>query len=159
NTINVTLEEDVESLEEVVIVGYGTSTKKSFTGTATVVNSEDIQAKSFTNISQSLAGEAAGVNVINSSGQPGATATIRIRGFGSVNGNRDPLYVLDGIPFSGNINSINPEDIESTTILKDATATAIYGSRGANGVILITTKSGKKNTSSIEVDVKTGINF
>src|SRR5690606_38871516 len=132
NTINVTLEEDVESLEEVVIVGYGTSTKKSFTGTATVVNSEDIQAKSFTNISQSLAGEAAGVNVINSSGQPGATATIRIRGFGSVNGNRDPLYVLDGIPFSGNINSINPEDIESTTILKDATATAIYGSRGAN---------------------------
>ncbi|CAL2101949.1 SusC/RagA family TonB-dependent receptor precursor [Tenacibaculum sp. 190130A14a] len=158
NQINVTLEND-NLLEEVVVVGYGTTTKKAYTGTAKVVKTADIQAKSFTNVSQSLAGEAAGVNVINTTGQPGSTSTIRIRGFGSVNGNRSPLYVLDGVPFSGNLNSINPEDIASTTILKDATATAIYGSRGANGVILITTKGGKKNSSSIEVDVKTGVNF
>src|SRR5690606_35239265 len=90
----------------------------------------------------------------------GTAATIRIRGFGSVNGNRDPLYVVDGVPFNGteNINSINPADIKSTTVLKDATATAIYGARGANGVILITTKTGTSGESSINVDVKTGIN-
>ncbi|MDE0536975.1 TonB-dependent receptor plug domain-containing protein, partial [Tenacibaculum sp. L6] len=158
NQISVVLESD-NLLEEVVVVGYGTTTKKAYTGTAKVVDTEAIQSKSFTNISQSLAGEAAGVNVINTTGQPGSTSTIRIRGFGSVNGNRDPLYVLDGVPFSGNINSINPEDIKTTTILKDATATAIYGSRGANGVILITTKSGQKNSSNIEADVKTGVNF
>jgi len=159
NTINVKLEEDSNALDEVVIIGYSTTTKKAYTGTVKVVKTEDLQAKNYTNVTQSLAGEAAGVNVINTSGQPGSTATIRIRGFGSVNGNRDPLYVLDGVPFSGNLNSINPEDISDTAILKDATATAIYGARGANGVILITTKSGKKNSSSIEVDVKSGVNF
>ncbi len=156
--ISVILEGD-NLLEEVVVVGYGTTTKKAYTGTAKVVKAENIQAKTFSNVSQSLSGEVAGVTVINTTGQPGSTSTVRIRGFGSVNGNRDPLYVVDGVPFSGNLNSINPEDIQSTTVLKDATATAIYGSRGANGVILITTKSGKKNSSSIEVDVKTGVNF
>ncbi|MBI9040617.1 SusC/RagA family TonB-linked outer membrane protein [Lutibacter sp.] len=145
-------------LEEVVIVGYGTSTKQSFTGTIKTVKAEDLEIKSVSNVSQALAGEVSGVQVINTSGQPGTASTIRIRGFGSVNGNRDPLYVVDGIPFSGSINSINPADIESTSVLKDATATAIYGSRGANGVILINTKRGKSNSSAIEVDVKTGIN-
>ena len=90
-----------------------------------------------------LAGEAAGVRVINTSGQPGKEGTIRIRGIGSVNGNRDPLYVVDGVPYSGNIASINPATLKSTTILKDAAATAIYGARGANGVIVINTKDGK----------------
>ncbi len=159
NTIDVKMEEESNVLDEIVVVGYGTTTKQAYTGTVKTVKPEDLQAKNYTNVAQSLAGEAAGVNVINTSGQPGTTATIRIRGFGSVNGNRDPLYVLDGVPFSGNLNAINPEDIASTTILKDATATAIYGARGANGVILITTKKGKKNSSSIEVDVKSGINF
>lgn len=158
NQINVLLEND-NLLEEVIVVGYGTSTKQAYTGTAKVVKAEQLEAKSVANISQALAGEVAGVNVINVSGQPGTAATIRIRGFGSVNGNRDPLYVIDGVPFAGSINSINPSDIESTTILKDATATAIYGSRGANGVVLITTKAGKSGTSSIEVDIKTGVNF
>ncbi|WP_100616307.1 SusC/RagA family TonB-linked outer membrane protein [Confluentibacter citreus] len=158
NSINVTLSEDVQSLEEVLIVGYGTSTKQSFTGTATTIDAENIELKNYSNISQSLAGEAAGVTVINTSGQPGNTSTIRIRGFGSVNGNRDPLYVIDGVPYSGSLNAINPSDIKSTTILKDATATAIYGSRGANGVILITTKSGTSSESYVEVDVKTGTN-
>ncbi len=156
--INVVLAPSSTTLDEVVVVGYGTSTKQSFVGTIKKVTNEEMKAKSVSNLSQSLAGEAAGVRVINTSGQPGSAATIRIRGFGSVNGNRAPLYVLDGVPYTGDIAAINPNDIESTTILKDATATAIYGSRGANGVILMTTKSGKIGKSEIEVDVKTGIN-
>jgi TonB-linked SusC/RagA family outer membrane protein len=158
NTIDVALEEDAQALEEVVVVGYGTSTKEAFAGTAKTVKAENIEFKNFSNVSQALAGEAAGVTVINTSGQPGSTSTIRIRGFGSVNGNRDPLYVIDGVPYSGSLNAINPSDILNTTILKDATATAIYGSRGANGVILITTKSGASKESYIETDFKTGIN-
>ncbi|WP_435315265.1 SusC/RagA family TonB-linked outer membrane protein [Cellulophaga fucicola] len=170
NTINLQMEEDAEALEEVVVVGYSTSTKQAFTGSAKTVKADVLEAKSFSNVTQALTGEVAGVNVINTSGQPGTVATVRIRGFGSVNGNRSPLYVIDGVPFSnntvegegdlgGSLNSINPSDIESTTILKDATATAIYGARGANGVVLITTKSGKKGKTAIEVDVKTGVNF
>ncbi|BAO74866.1 TonB-dependent receptor [Winogradskyella sp. PG-2] len=157
NTYDVALEEG-NTLDEVVVVGYGTTTKKAYAGTATVVKSEDIETKNFSNVSQSLAGEAAGVTVINTSGQPGTTSTVRIRGFGSINGNRSPLYVIDGVPFSGSLNSINPSDIKSTTILKDATATAIYGSRGANGVVLITTKGGSSTESYVELDVRTGIN-
>ncbi len=157
NVYDVALELD-NALEEVVVVGYGTTTKKAFAGTATTVKAENIETKNFSNVSQSLAGEAAGVTVINTSGQPGSTSTVRIRGFGSVNGNRSPLYVVDGVPFSGSLNSINPSDIKTTTILKDATATAIYGSRGANGVILITTKGGTAGESYIELDIRTGVN-
>jgi TonB-linked SusC/RagA family outer membrane protein len=159
SALSIQLSEDANVLDEVVVVGYGTSTKQSFTGSVKVVKAEELEKKNVSNISQALAGEVAGVNVINTSGQPGTVATIRIRGFGSVNGNRDPLYVVDGVPFSGSINSINPSDVETTTILKDATATAIYGSRGANGVILITTKSGRAGTNNLEVDFKTGVNF
>ncbi len=159
NTINVVLKASSQRLNEVVVVGYGTATKQSFVGSVKTVSSADIASKDVSNVSQSLAGEAAGVQVINTSGQPGSVATIRIRGYGSVNGSRDPLYVLDGIPYSGALNAINPNDIASVTILKDATATAIYGSRGANGVILITTKTGKPGTSVIEVDAKTGVNY
>jgi len=158
NNINTSMQEDSTALEEIIIVGYGTSTKQSFAGTAKTVQSENLEIKNVSNLSQALSGEIAGVTVINTSGQPGTVATIRIRGYGSVNGNRDPLYVVDGVPFNGSINSINPADIKSTTVLKDATATAIYGSRGANGVILITTKSGSASDSYIELDVKTGIN-
>lgn len=159
NTINVELGIDAQALDEVIVVGYGTSTKESFTGTATTIDAESISKKSVSDISQALAGEAAGVRIINTSGQPGTPATIRIRGFGSVNGNRDPLYIVDGAPFVGNINALNPTDIKSTTILKDASATAIYGSRGANGVIVITTKNGKGQESYIEVETKTGQNL
>lgn len=157
NEVNITMEAG-ETLDEVVVVGYGTSTKQAFAGTAATVKAEQIEAKSYSNVSQSLAGEVAGVTVINTSGQPGTTSTVRIRGFGSVNGNRAPLYVVDGVPFSGDLNSINPADIASTTVLKDATATAIYGSRGANGVILITTKKGKAGQDYIEFDIKSGVN-
>ncbi len=162
NIINVTLKEDANVLEEIVVVGYGTSTKKAFAGTASTIKTENLEAKNFANVTQALAGEVAGVTVINTSGQPGTIGTIRIRGYGSPLGNRAPLYVVDGIPYSGTfeLNSINPADIKNTTVLKDATATAIYGSRGANGVILITTKTGKSNEeASIEVDVKSGVNM
>jgi len=156
--INVKLESSRVAVEEVVVVGYGTTTKQSFTGTAKQIGEEKLAAKNTVDISKALTGEVAGVTVINSSGQPGTNATIRIRGIGSVNGNRDPLYVVDGIPYNGDISSINPSDIQSTTILKDASATAIYGARGANGVILITTKRGIVGESKIEVSLNYGIN-
>ena len=146
-------------LEEVVVSGYSTATKESFTGTQKTIQAEVLEAKNVANVSQALAGESAGVNVINTSGQPGTVSAIRIRGIGTVNGSRGPLYVLDGVPYDGPLNSINPADIESTTVLKDATATAIYGARGANGVILINTKKGGKGTTQINVDTKTGVNF
>ncbi|MGI9526639.1 MAG: SusC/RagA family TonB-linked outer membrane protein [Weeksellaceae bacterium] len=147
------------ALDDVITLGYTTTTDEAYTGTADVVNSEAIDKKSVSNISQALAGESAGVRVVNSSGQPGSTATVKIRGIGSVNGNTAPLYVVDGVPFEGSLSSINPSDIENTIILKDATATAIYGSRGANGVIVINTKKGKKGSSNISFESKTGFNF
>ena len=155
---NVTLEESSTTLTEVIVVGYGKTTKEAYTGTATKIKAENIEAKTVSNVSQALRGEVAGVSVITGSGAPGADATIRIRGFGSINGNRNPLYVVDGAPFSSDISSINPEDIANITVLKDAAATSIYGSRGANGVILITTKQGQTGKSVVSVDVKTSVN-
>ncbi|GGW68420.1 SusC/RagA family TonB-linked outer membrane protein [Winogradskyella epiphytica] len=157
STYNVALE-DANTLDEVIVVGYGTTTKDAFTGTATKINAENLEAKTVSNLSQALKGEVAGVNVVTGNGAPGSSATVRIRGFGSVNGNQSPLYVVDGAPYNSDISSINAADIESTTVLKDAAATSIYGSRGANGVILITTKQGKTGTSKITVDFKTSIN-
>lgn len=157
NKVTVTLDADTQ-LEEVVVVGYGKVSKEGYTGTVAEVKKENIEAKTFSNVTQALRGEVAGVNVIQTTGQPGASAVIRIRGFGSVNGNRAPLYVVDGVPYSGDISAINQNDIENLNILKDAAATSIYGSRGANGVVLITTKSGKKEKSSISVDIRTSIN-
>ncbi|AWX43897.1 TonB-dependent receptor SusC [Flagellimonas maritima] len=180
DTISIQMEEDAQALDEVVVVGYGTTTKEAFVGTAAVVEAENLDAKSNPNIAQALTGEVAGLTVVNTSGQPGNASTIRIRGYGSVNGNRNPLYVVDGVPFTvprvpnsdvgddddeqtfantiSPLNSINPQDIASVTVLKDATATAIYGSRGANGVIVITTKKGRSGDATIEVDFKTGFN-
>ena len=158
-TLNVTMNVDAAQLSEVVVTGYSTSTRESFTGRAKVVSGENLDRKNVANVSQALAGEVAGVRVINTSGQPGTVGTVRIRGLGSVNGNRDPLYVVDGVPFTGNLNSINPADIESATVLKDAAATAIYGSRGANGVVVITTRSGRGQASYIEADASIGTNM
>lgn len=158
NNYNILLSQNNVDLKEVVVVGYGTTTKEAFTGTATKVKTENIEAKTVSNVSQALRGEVAGVNVITGSGAPGADATIRIRGFGSITGNRSPLYVVDGAPYSSDISAINPQDIANITILKDAAATSIYGSRGANGVILITTKQGQAGKSFISVDLKTSVN-
>jgi len=157
NVINVTMLADT-SLEEVIVIGYGSTTKEQFVGTAAKVETENITAKANGNFSQALRGEVAGVQVTTGSGAPGSDATIRIRGTGSVNGNRSPLYVVDGAPYASDISAINPSDIADITILKDAAATSIYGSRGSNGVILVTTKKGKSGTSNISVDVRTSIN-
>ncbi len=158
--MRITLHEASEMIQEVVVTGYGSVTKGSFAGSAQAIDAENIEKKSPTEISKALAGEVAGVQVINTSGQPGTSATIRIRGIGSVNASTAPLYVVDGVTYDGDISSIDPGDIASTTILKDATATSLYGSRGANGVIVITTKKGSSNEDGkIEVDVKYGANM
>ena len=145
--VRVVMQSDTELLDEVVVVAYGTATKRSFTGSATEIKGDRIANKNPSELSKALTGEVAGVQVISTSGQPGSNASIRIRGLGSVNSSRAPLYVVDGIPFGSDLSGIDPSDIESTTVLKDATATALYGSRAANGVILLTTKRGKKGDS------------
>jgi len=158
SNINVSLQPS-NQLDEVVVTGFGEQSKKSFAGSAKVVGGENISQKSFTNVSQALAGEVAGVSVFNTSGQPGSVSTIRIRGFGSVNGSQAPLYIVDNAPFGGSLNDINPNDIKSVTVLKDASATSLYGAKGANGVIVITTKRGKDNGNSVNVQVKSGTNY
>ena len=116
-TVDVTLEPDIIGVDEVMVVAYGTATKESFTGSAIKIEGEKLANKNTSEITRALVGEVAGLQVINSSGQPGTTAKLRIRGFGSVNASRSPLYIVDGIPFNGNLASIDPSDIESTTIL------------------------------------------
>ncbi|WP_295767188.1 TonB-dependent receptor [uncultured Mucilaginibacter sp.] len=145
NTLSVQLKAANNNLNEVVVVAYGTANKATYTGSASVVNAADLEKRQVSNISRTLQGVVPGVQSVAPAGQPGSEASIRIRGIGSVNASSDPLYVVDGIPFSGNINAINTADVESISVLKDASASALYGSRGANGVIIITTKRGKYN--------------
>jgi len=147
NTINVVMSEDASALEEVVVVAYGTQTKQSIVGSVGVISTEVIETQQVTSPLRALQGTTPGVNLLTAGGQPGNNPTIRIRGFGSLNASQDPLIVLDGAAFNGNINTLSQDQIESISVLKDASSTALYGSRGANGVILITTKKGKRNTS------------
>ncbi|MDF1571345.1 MAG: SusC/RagA family TonB-linked outer membrane protein [Bacteroidales bacterium] len=156
--INVAMVPSTEHIEEVLVVAYGTSTKESFTGSAVVVDADEIGRRQVSDISNALAGAVSGVQTLNSNGQPGTSSTIRIRGVGSINAGTSPLIVLDGVPFDGDLSSINPADIKSTTILKDAASTALYGARGANGIIMITTKSGVPGKSKISLDYKRGVN-
>lgn len=142
SNMNVVLEEDTKALEEVVVVGYGTQRKEAVTGSVASMKGDEMRAVAGSNITQSLQGRVAGVEMSQVSSKPGETMQIRIRGTRSLNASNDPLIVLDGIPFAGNLSDINPSDIKSLDILKDASATAIYGSRGANGVIIITTNRG-----------------
>ena len=151
---NVNLESDNE-LDEVVVVGYGTQRKSDLTGSLSSISSKDIKNYAVSNASELLTGKAAGVFVAASSGQPGSDAVIRIRGLGTVNDN-NPLYVVDG-QFMDNISSLNPSDIERMEVLKDASASAIYGSRGSNGVILITTKGGVKGETTVTLDAYVGV--
>ena len=157
--VRVVLHEATEVIQEVVVTGYGNVTKGSYAGSAQAVDAETIEKKSPSEISKALAGEVAGVQVVNTSGQPGTNASILIRGYGSINASKTPLYVVDGVPYDGDVSAIDPGDIASTTILKDATATSLYGSRGANGVIVITTKKGNSGEGKIDVDVKYGANM
>ena len=157
--ITVTLKFSESALDEVIVVAYGTAKRSAFTGSASTIKSEQFAARSVSNITNALSGQTAGVQVTNTGGgQPGTAATIRVRGFGSLSAISAPLYILDGSPFDGNLSSINASDIESITVLKDAAANAIYGARGANGVVLITTKKGNTSEAKITVDAKFGTN-
>ncbi|MFD3002351.1 SusC/RagA family TonB-linked outer membrane protein [Pontibacter toksunensis] len=157
-TINVSLSEDAKALQEVQVVGYGTQKKSQVTGAISSVSSKEISEMPITNARQAIQGRAAGVDVVQAGSKPGAGPQIRIRGRRSFNASNDPLYVVDGIPLSGGIDDINPQDIASMEVLKDASATAIYGSRGANGVVLITTKRGVAGQTSVTYDTFVGIN-
>lgn len=144
SNISVTLQDESIGLSDVVVVGYGTQRKESVTGSVASLKGEVVRDVPWANISRALQGRVAGVEMLQTSSKPGAEMQIRIRGTRSLNASNDPLIVLDGIPFAGSIGDINPGDIKSIDILKDASATAIYGSRGANGVILVSTNKGTK---------------
>ncbi len=156
-TINIALESESIGLEEVIAVAYGTAKKESFTGSADVVKSDVLQKRTVADITKAIEGVVAGVQTSSGGGQPGAGAKIRIRGFGSINASSDPLYVVDGVPYDGDLNAINPNDIESMTVLKDASASALYGARGANGVVIVTTKKGKSGEISINLKSSWGV--
>ena len=156
--LNVALAADTKALTEVVVVGYGTQKKSQMTGAISSVGSKEIQELPITNARQALQGRAAGVDVVQPGSKPGAGPQIRIRGRRSFNASNDPLYVVDGIPLSSGIDDINPNDIVSMEVLKDASATAIYGSRGANGVVIISTKRGKAGATVVSVDSYYGVN-
>lgn len=187
NTISLSLKESVEDLNEVVVIGYGTQKRSDITSAISSVKAKDIENLRQVSVDQMLQGKAAGVTVTNNSGQPGSNVSVKIRGISSLGGSNEPLYVVDGVPISGDATSrstsgkplvgndfsesstqtgnssvspiafLNPNDIESMDILKDASATAIYGSRGANGVVIITTKSGKKGIGKFSYDVSYSI--
>jgi len=156
--LEIKLDDNNETLQEIVINGaYGTANKSTYTGSATVVSAAKIQSTQPTNISQALQGMSPGVQVLNTNGAPGSSGEITIRGLSSVGGNNSPLYVLDGMPYNGDLSALNPNDVESITILKDASATSLYGSRAANGVVVITSKKG---TSTVPViNMRTNFGF
>ena len=157
-TVNVSLRTSTTDLEQVVVVGYGTQRKEAVTGSVASIGGEKLRDVPTPNISQALQGRIAGVDISQTSSRPGATMQIRIRGDRSLTGSNDPLIVLDGIPYVGSLGDINPNDIKSVDILKDASATAIYGSRGANGVILVTTNRGQRGQKArISYNTYTGV--
>lgn len=158
NGMTVQLSEHENSLDEVMVVAYGTAKKSAYTGSASVIKADEIEGRMVTDAVSALSGTMAGVQVTQSNGQPGSSPTVRIRGIGTIFGSATPLYVVDGMPFDGDIATINTMDIESMTVLKDAAAAALYGARGANGVILITTKRGKVGEAKITLDARWGSN-
>lgn len=157
STLAISLATDVANLEEVVITSFGSAKRSAFTGSASTISAQNLGNRPLTNVAQALAGSAPGVQTTVGSGQPGTAPDIRIRGFGSISSGNDPLYVVDGIPYSGSIANLNPSDIENISILKDAASTALYGSRAANGVVVVTTKKGQKDRSTINVRYTKGI--
>ena len=156
SVLRISLKEDTQALDEVVVIGYGTMKKSDITGAISSVSEENIARQAVANVSTALQGLATGVSVTSSSGSPGEAATIRIRGVGTVN-DAEPLYVVDGMPVT-DINYLSTSDIQSIEVLKDASASAIYGSRGANGVILITTKKGEVGKTTVTLDAYWGMN-
>ena len=166
--LHIIMKEDATYLEDVVVVAYGSAKREAMTGSVTSVKGDQIASTPVASVDKALAGKLAGVSVTAATGQPGSTSSIRIRGTSSINASNNPLWVIDGIPvLSGNVSSfdasssmmtsLNPNDIESITVLKDAAAAAVYGSRAANGVILVTTKSGKEGKATFDARVKCGV--
>lgn len=160
SNIKVLLQDDVAVIDEVLVTAFGKSKKSAFTGSATQVSAEELGKRQVSNVTQAIAGKVPGVSVTSGNNQPGTSASINVRGIGSFSAGRGPLYVVDGVPYDGDISSINPQDVETFTILKDAASAALYGARGANGVILIQTKSGAKvkDAMSITFEARYGVN-
>lgn len=157
NTMNIVMKEDFNQLDEVIVVAYGTAKKSDYTGSANQIEGETLEFRPITNASSAVEGSTAGVTVTAASGQPGSGQDIRIRGYGSVGASSSPLYVVNGFPYNGAISNINPADIESITILKDAASTSLYGNKAANGVVMITTKSGKNRKGEFYLNVSSSI--
>ncbi|MFT3826787.1 MAG: TonB-dependent receptor [Chitinophagaceae bacterium] len=149
NAVSVELREVNKNLDEVVVVAYGTVKKSEYTGSAAQISAKDIENRPISNVSNALVGSAPGIQTTTASGAPGSSAGVRLRGFTSYSSGSSPLYVVDGVPYDGGLANINPDDVETISTLKDASTTALYGSRGANGVIMITTKKGKKNKNNV----------
>lgn len=157
NQVNVTMAEDAAALDEVVVVGYGTQIKRQVTGSVSTIDAEDLADIPVSQVTQKIQGRIPGVQINQTTGKPGQGMSVRIRGQLSVSGGSDPLYVIDGFPISGGINNINPDEIETISILKDAASTSLYGSRAANGVVLITTKNGRPGETSVSLNVTTSM--
>lgn len=156
--MKVLLRPNAEVLDEVVVVAYGTQKRASITGAVSAVNAEEIEKRPVTNVTSALEGTTTGVQVNSTYGEPGNSSNnIRIRGFGSINGTNEPLIVVDGVPYSGSLNDINSSDIESMSVLKDASSAALYGNKAANGVILINTRKGKSSKLGVRLDIRQGI--
>ncbi|MGN0232419.1 MAG: SusC/RagA family TonB-linked outer membrane protein [Muribaculaceae bacterium] len=152
------MESEVSLLDEVMVVAFGKQTRSSFTGSAGIVDSKKLEHKQLTNVMSGLQGEVTGVQMTNNSGSPDSEPTLRIRGFSSLNAGLDPLVIVDGAPYDGGWNNLNPNDVASITVLKDAASNALYGARGANGVILITTKKAAAGDAQVTLDAKWGVN-
>lgn len=155
-SVRIVLKENTKALDEVVVVGYGTMRRSDVTGSISSVKGSELVKNSTSNVVQSLAGKMSGVQVVQNSGAPGGDVSILIRGVGTIN-DASPLYVIDGVPVNGGMWYINPADVESIDVLKDASATAIYGSRGANGVVMVTTRQAKEGRTEINLDYSFGI--
>lgn len=155
--VDCTLDPDTDYLDDVVVVAYGVAKKESIVGAVSQINSKDIEKRTTSSVTSVLEGSSPGIRVNNSYGEPGNDAEIRIRGFGSINGTNKPLYVMDGVVYGGNISDLNPQDIESISVLKDASSAALYGNRASNGVILITTKKGKDGKVSLTANINQGV--
>lgn len=158
NTMTVYLEENTQALKDVMVVAFGEAKKSAFTGSAAVIDADKIAGIQTSNVTNALSGQVAGVQTLKSSGRPGDGASVFIRGVGSFSASNSPLYIVDGSPYAGDISGINPQDIASMTVMKDAAANALYGARGANGVIIITTKRGERGDAKVTVDAKWGTN-
>ena len=156
--VNVTLADNDNILDEAVVVGYGMVKKGDFTGSVSAVKGEEIKKLQTSNLSKALEGAMPGIQLSSSTGQPGSAANIYVRGIGSINANSAPLIILDGAPYEGSLNQLNNADIESVNLQKDASATSIYGARGSNGILYITTKRGKKGKTQVNFDAKWGWN-